>query len=133
MKRTLFLIIFITFYVVSLQTVYASSCEKNQTCRSRFKIQDDPYDFQRESSRTHIATFLTLNFIGNRLLEQHAVKKIFGISSLTTTQRVLYNALFFTLIGIAKEFVYDPDGLSRSDIINNTIGVSLGAVLEISF
>jgi len=122
----IFLLLLICILV--MPAAMAKSCEKNHSCKSRFHIQNDPYDIERESSRNHVVAGFVANFAINRLLEtDYAVTK-FG--KLSKVKRIWISALTYSLIGIAKDFVYDPDGLSRSDIINNTIGVSFGVALE---
>lgn len=108
---------------------FSASCEKNGTCRDRLEIQKDPYDFDRESSRAHTALFFMLGFSAHRFLEcDYAVEKIGR--KLTKNERILYTALGLTTAGLIKEFAYDPDGLSRSDFVNNTLGVGLSMAFE---
>ncbi len=124
-----FICLFLLFFPFN---AFASSCEKNQTCKNRFEIQNDPIDFKRESSRAHIATFFILNTATNRYLESDHFKN-WSQLELTKNQRILSSFLLLTGVGLIKEFVYDPDGLSRSDMANNTLGLVLSASFEWSF
>jgi len=110
----------------------ARSCEKNGTCKKRFEIQSDPYDIERESSRSHVIIFYSANFLLNRGLETDFAKHTLGFRELTKTQRILISAATLTAFGILKDLIYDPDGLSRSDATNNEIGIALGVALEFS-
>jgi len=116
----------------SLAESFAASCEKNGTCKNRFEFQGDPYDFDRESSRSHMAIFFTANFAVNRILENEKFLQWSHLGQLSKTERIIYSSLLLTGIGLAKEFAYDPDGLSTSDTVNNTIAIVLGMTLEFS-
>lgn len=108
---------------------FSKSCEKNGSCRERFKGQRDPYDLQRESSRAHIAAFFMANFATNRFLESDYFSEKFG-RKLSRNERIVYSALGLTAIGLVKELVYDPDGLSRGDVASNTTGLVLSMAFE---
>lgn len=108
---------------------FAKSCEKNNSCRERFKGQKDPYDIQRESSRAHIAAFFMANFAVNRFLESDFATEKLG-RKLSKNERILYTALGLTAVGLVKELVYDPDGLSRADMASNTTGLVLSMAFE---
>lgn len=123
-------LLLICFVLTPLQG-FSSSCEKNRSCRERFKAQKDPLDFERESSRAHTAVFFMANFAVNRFLDSEIFINKFG-RKLSKNERILYTALGLTAVGIVKEFVYDPDGLSRSDTATNLLGVGLGVTLEFS-
>ncbi len=119
------------FLILFSFSTFASSCEKNGTCKKRFSFQGDPIDFERESSRAHISTFLVLNFAANRLLETTLVTDYLG-RSLTKTERIFYSTTAMFLGGLIKEVGYDPDGISTSDLVNNTIGLGLSVSLELT-
>lgn len=108
---------------------FAKSCEKNGTCRGRFELQKDPYDFQRESSRAHMALFFMSGFVINRLLDSDLFAERFG-RKLSKNERILYTALGLTVAGLIKELAYDPDGLSRSDVASNSMGIGLSMAFE---
>lgn len=108
---------------------FSKSCEKNNSCRERFKGQRDPYDIQRESSRAHIAAFAMAGFMTNRFLESELFVEKFG-RTLSRNERILYSTLGLTILGVAKELVYDPDGLSRGDVYSNTTGLIFSMVFE---
>lgn len=108
---------------------FAKSCEKNGSCRERFKGQNDPYDFERESSRAHMTIFFMSSFAMNRFLESDMVTEKIG-RKLTKNERMLYTAIGLTAAGMFKELVYDPDGLSRADVASNSIGIGLSLALE---
>lgn len=112
----------IIFFLVYSTFSFAKSCEANGTCRGRFEIQSDPYDFNRESSRAHQSIFFISNFGVNRFMESQY--------SFSKQERILYSALILTAVGIGKEFIYDPDGFSRSDFLNNSLGILISATFE---
>ncbi len=120
------------FTLTLCSNLYAKSCEKNGTCKGRFEIQNDPYDIRRESSRAHISTFFLASFALNRALENPSVQQTLGLK-LTKSQRIWYTFIALNLAGLAKEFAYDPDGLSRSDTLSNGLGLVLELPVEFEF
>lgn len=113
--------------MIDSNLLYAKSCEKNGTCKSRFEIQNDPYDIRRESSRAHVSTFFLTSFVTNRLLESSLVPDQYKLNK---TKRIWFTFIAINLAGLVKELAYDPDGLSRSDFINNNLGLIIELPIE---
>ncbi len=131
--------IFIFFHVILMVTCFfsfsnlqAKSCEANNSCKTRFHVQNDPYDIQRESSRGHVIYAFTITTVVNRIIKSEMITKSLISKELSMWQRIFYASAISTSILFLKDFVYDPDGLSRSDMANNLIGISLSIPLEIS-
>ncbi|MFZ4714266.1 MAG: hypothetical protein ACOYL6_11155 [Bacteriovoracaceae bacterium] len=128
---TKLLLLFTVFLCLNGKSAFASSCEKNNTCKHRFEFQGDPLDLERESSRAHSAIFFTFNFAVNRFLQSPLADSYVG--KLSKNERILYTAAALFAAGFVKELAYDPDGVSNADLVSNLMGIGLAIPIEISF